>query len=331
MENGRCPLVSVIIPVYNGEAYLARAVDSLLMQSFPDFELILIDDGSTDGSGQLCDVYAEKDPRVRVLHSPNEGLCAARNRGLESARGEYILFVDCDDTVEQDYIHNLLPQGGEDLVYAGYQNFLSDGTVVCCRHPDGCICCEELRNNFLAHQITFVWCGCYRRDIIVRNDIRFDAAALLWEDVMFNLRYLEHCTQVRFSSAANYRYNQNPNSLINRFHPDRLEKNKAECRAVEAFSHRGGGRIRWFYWNATCNHYRKYSRAETLETRKIARKRLNQTFRDPFFRECIPEIRAEGSLDERVETFFLSRLRWPFYRPFYRCVLWLYQLKKMIQ
>ena len=91
------PLVSVIVPVYNVEAYLARCVASLRGQTYPDLEIILVDDGSADGSGLLCDSFAREDPRIRVIHQPNAGVSAARNAGLEAASGAYVCFVDGDD------------------------------------------------------------------------------------------------------------------------------------------------------------------------------------------------------------------------------------------
>ena len=95
------PLVSVIVPVYNVEAYLARCVASLRGQTYPDLEIILVDDGSADGSGLLCDSFAREDPRIRVIHQPNAGVSAARNAGLEAASGSYVCFVDGDDWAEE--------------------------------------------------------------------------------------------------------------------------------------------------------------------------------------------------------------------------------------
>lgn len=101
------PTISVIVPVYNVEQYLKECVDSILNQTFRDFELILVDDGSTDKSGMICDAYANEDPRIIVFHQQNAGAAAARNRGLDVARGEYIAFVDSDDIVLSQYLEIL--------------------------------------------------------------------------------------------------------------------------------------------------------------------------------------------------------------------------------
>lgn len=109
----KSPLLSVIVPVYNVEAYLARCLDSILAQNLDAMEVILVDDGSTDSSGTICDSYAAKDPRVRVIHKENGGLSSARNAGLDICRGEYIAFVDSDDWIEPDAYENMMQTARE--------------------------------------------------------------------------------------------------------------------------------------------------------------------------------------------------------------------------
>ena len=112
------PLISVVIPVYNAEQFLPACLDSVLHQDYPSFEILVIDDGSTDGSAALIDRYAAREPRIVALHQRNAGVSAARNRGLTEARGEYIAFVDADDRVTPSYLSHLLsPQ--TDLSIAG--------------------------------------------------------------------------------------------------------------------------------------------------------------------------------------------------------------------
>ena len=102
------PIISVIVPVYNVEKYLNRCIDSILAQTFSDFELLLIDDGSKDKSGEICDQYAEKDDRIKVLHKENGGASAARNTGIDHAVGEYIMFADSDDYIGRNMLESLL-------------------------------------------------------------------------------------------------------------------------------------------------------------------------------------------------------------------------------
>ena len=114
-------LVSIIVPVYNVEQYLRRCIESILSQTYHNFELILVDDGSTDSSGAICDEYALADERIHVIHKPNGGVSSARNAGIDTAKGEYILFVDSDDRVEPQHISNMIPSADEDLVRAGFK------------------------------------------------------------------------------------------------------------------------------------------------------------------------------------------------------------------
>ena len=112
------PTVSIIVPVYNAAQTLRRCVDSVLKQEYPDFELLLVDDGSRDGSDAICDEYASQDERVRVIHKKNGGACEARNVGLAEATGEYILIIDGDDWLENDYVEylmNLIYKTGSDM------------------------------------------------------------------------------------------------------------------------------------------------------------------------------------------------------------------------
>ena len=115
------PKISVIIPVYNTEKFLHRCIDSILTQTYTDFELLLIDDGSKDSSGSICDEYAEKDSRVRVFHKENGGVSSARNLGLDNAWGEWITFVDSDDYIEENFLKSFDGNLDADLVVGNIQ------------------------------------------------------------------------------------------------------------------------------------------------------------------------------------------------------------------
>ena len=109
------PKISVIVPVYNTEKYLRQCIDSILAQTFTDFELLLINDGSTDGSGAICDEYAQKDSRVRVFHQENGGVSSARNVGLDNARGEWITFCDSDDTIDESFLETMIEDCNQNI------------------------------------------------------------------------------------------------------------------------------------------------------------------------------------------------------------------------
>ena len=132
------PKVSIIVPVYKAEAYLHRCVDSILAQTFTDFELLLIDDGSPDRSGEICDEYAQKDSRIRVIHKENGGVSSARQRGLDEAVGEYTIHVDSDDWVEPNMLEELYKkakQDDADIVICDYFNNIGTKQTICRQCP----------------------------------------------------------------------------------------------------------------------------------------------------------------------------------------------------
>ena len=192
--------VSVIMPVYNAAAHLEAAVQSVLHQTLQDLELILVDDGSTDGSAALCDAAAAADCRVRTVHQSNAGICAARNRGLELAAGEYISFCDDDDVFLPDFLATALGSARKndaDLVRLDYRLFRSDATghEFELRHPAGKACCLTRSGNpqdygaFLrAAGPLFVWNAIYRRAAL--GTLCFDPRCRRGvEDFVFNAAF----------------------------------------------------------------------------------------------------------------------------------------------
>lgn len=205
------PAVSIIIPVYNAENYLRRCIESVLSQSFTSFELILVDDGSKDRSPQICDEFACKDSRVRVMHKPNGGVSAARNDGLDIATGDYITFIDADDWVEKGYIKCLYDNRKYDYVI---------GTFV--SEPAGRVR-ESVHQTFegdrtkdfvtITHLSNgYPWGKLFQSKIIKINSIRFHLIKV-YEDLLFCLEYIRHCSSICILSHANYHY-FNPNDKV---------------------------------------------------------------------------------------------------------------------
>ena len=206
------PHISIIVPIYKVEAYLRRCVDSLLAQTFTDFEILLIDDGSPDRSGEICDEYAAKDPRIRVFHKENGGVSSARNLGLDHARGEWVTFVDADDMIQPGFLSALLVPT---IDYADL-DFVQAG---CCNYRNGMIVGIEqqyefyvgndpafLFNNFRG--LTFsklfrlenVNCGSHGLPL------RFDEKMRIAEDMAFTLDYILNVKRYAFVSETGYLY-----------------------------------------------------------------------------------------------------------------------------
>ncbi len=209
------PLISVIVPVYNVAPYLRRCIDSLLAQTFRDFEIILVDDGSTDGSSAICDEYAKASNnggiKVRAVHQPNAGVSSARNRGVDEARGVYISFIDADDWVEPSFLQAFADEIAKhkdvDLVVQGFWNHEKqpmtwDEVYYPTRH-EVCLHMMEMEQRRL---IGYVWNKIFRRTVITDNNIRFDPSVPIGEDYLFCLTCIGQCHSMAVTPHIGYHY-----------------------------------------------------------------------------------------------------------------------------
>lgn len=211
-------LISVIVPVYNVESYLPRCVESILAQTYGHLEVILVDDGAKDRSGAVCDAFAARDPRVRVIHKENGGLSSARNAGIEAARGEYLAFVDSDDWLEPDaYAHMLdrLLRYGVKLACAGRYDVdgkTGEKTVGLCPRQEECIRAEEMVGRI------FLWDGCdssacdklYHRSLL--EAFRYPEGKVC-EDVPTTYKIVLQSDRVVMCNKPVYNYFHRPDSI----------------------------------------------------------------------------------------------------------------------
>lgn len=232
--------VSVIVPVYNVENYLKRCVDSLIRQSLAGIEILLIDDGSTDRSGELCDELAGADLRISVYHKENEGQGIARNLGLQKATGTYVAFLDSDDYYDLDTcrdLFELMEHTQADLCCYGYQIETQERQVVRIPHiTDREYMGEAFQKEFVPHYFGdqpekdelrgFSSCmTIFRRSIVEEHNICFPSEReYLSEDTIFSLRFCEHARKAVTTSKIYYHYCQNPNSFSQAFHEERLKQ-----------------------------------------------------------------------------------------------------------
>lgn len=215
--------ISIIVPVYKVEKTLSRCIDSILSQTFKDFELILIDDGSPDNCPKICDEYAKKDSRIQVYHKENGGVSSARNLGLDYAAGKWVSFVDSDDWVENDYILNLynsLDADFKGLVTAGRVNEYSDH-ITKKIWDYGIFSVSDLNIILEKYDLInhgFPWGRLYELDTIKDNQLRFNTNISHAEDLLFLLQYLKCVKKIKFISATDYHYQcDNVLSLSNRY------------------------------------------------------------------------------------------------------------------
>lgn len=216
------PMVSVIVPVYNAESTLRRCADSILEQSYPDLELILVDDGSKDASPLICDSYMQKDARVRVIHKPNSGASATRNLGIAEARGHYLQFVDSDDWLTPDATEKLVAAAEAhqaDLVIADF--YRVSGKLVASKHrvmPVGVMTRREYASKMMENPASFyygvLWNKLYRRDLVVQHHLEMNPALRICEDFMFNLEYLRVARYIVAVPSPVYYYVRTKNSIV---------------------------------------------------------------------------------------------------------------------
>lgn len=238
------PQISVIVPVYNVEKYLSRCIESILSQTFTDFELLLIDDGSTDRSGEICDEYAKKDTRIRVFHTKNRGVSAARNLGLDNAKGEWISFVDSDDWVEDDYLRTLFHEAKLNKDSIVWQSFFieieHDARPVeiykSCEYFD-----TVLRKPFEENQIienilnvsnVNVFAKLFNQKTIIDNNISFLEKTSISEDVVFLHEYLLFVEEIYLQASVSYHYIIRDNSSLSRIHHSFKEWFALSCELI---------------------------------------------------------------------------------------------------
>lgn len=220
------PQISVIVPVYKIEKYINRCVDSIIDQTITDFELILVDDGSPDNCGKICDEYAAKDKRIIVIHQKNGGLSAARNAGIDIARGRYIYFLDGDDYISNELLSCVLSKmdQGLDLVVFQYK-FVTEGDAVIgssrYKPQSFIIDSEQKRVSFLIQDLMQgelgwnAWSRVYRRSIIDEHNLRFaDNNKIFAEDLYFTLCYCVFANKIDVIGDCLYYYVQRTDSIM---------------------------------------------------------------------------------------------------------------------
>ena len=207
-------MVSIIVPVYNVESYLEECIQSIVNQTYKDWECILINDGSTDNSGYICDTWTEKDNRIRVIHQSNQGVSTSRNTGIQHAKREFITFIDSDDWIENNYLTEIvnLLQTPSDLYVSGIIQNFNNGTnqtykpinqISFCLNSENIHHFVDLNRSYLLYGPT---ANLYRNQIIREHSIQFRTDLSYGEDLIFNYDYLEHVHTITCIDKAYYHY-----------------------------------------------------------------------------------------------------------------------------
>ena len=219
-------LISVILPIYNAEKYLTRCIESVLAQTYPNLEILLVDDGSTDSSPQICDSYKDRS-NVRVFHRENGGVGSARNFGMANARGDYIIFADSDDYCEKELCAALydamVSEPGIDLAICGIGHYSKTGAFLKeTVEPAGVLSLRDYLSDVLIRLQTDQYCGgtynkLYRRSIIEEHALTFTEEYSFAEDFIFNLDYLDHVAKIALVDRALYCYQPDTENSLTSF------------------------------------------------------------------------------------------------------------------
>ena len=225
--------LSIIVPVYNTGEYLHRCIKSVLEQTLSDIEIILVDDGSLDKSGEICDEYAKKDERVKVIHKENEGASVARNVGISISCGEYVGFVDSDDWIEKNMYENMIKKAKE-----------TDAEIVMCdavtkydNKPDEPDTITQIKESCVLEKVDIspglllelsgsVWRCIYKLQFINDNKLKFQPHIAFSEDRIFNIQALGYTSKCAYIKEAYYNRYINKDSIVHKFHPDYFESIK---------------------------------------------------------------------------------------------------------
>lgn len=248
------PLVSVVIPVYNTAIYLNKCVESIIGQTLTDWEMILVDDGAKDASPQMCDDWAKKDDRIHVIHKQNEGLGLTRNAGLKEAKGEFVCFLDSDDTLDSDtlqYCVDILKKEKADACFYGRKTQKKDGSFSVNTNIPRKLVFEgdEVKQEFARIYIgqlpdenptsyiqASACCGMYRLAIIKEKNIVFPSERVcLSEDTFFNLDFCKNAQKVLIIPKDFYNYTYNANSLTKSYNPNKIIQTKNYIKFLENY------------------------------------------------------------------------------------------------
>lgn len=232
-------LISVVIPVYNVEKYLKQCIDSVMNQDYKELEIILVNDGSTDKSGEICDEYAKQYSNIKVVHKTNAGLGMARNTGLEHITGEYVTFLDSDDYIDSDLISNLyngINKNNVDMCKSGFRRITDEKEILVVveyenKVYDGDKAKQELFPRMIGSmpdkKDSIEMCVCaamYKSELIKTNKLQFPSERqYISEDLVFNMHYMQNAKGACTIPYVGYNYRLNPASLTQRYREDRFD------------------------------------------------------------------------------------------------------------
>ena len=315
-------MISVVIPVYNAEPYLAHCLNSVLNSAYPDFELLLVNDGSTDRSLEICKEYVRRDSRIRLFSQKNQGVSAARNRALEECAGEWVVFVDADDVISPDFLPLVARAGNRDLLLFDFSE-TEEALFQCGQMPEALFYDRDqlmeilesvLVPRKLGHTNLLSPCAkAYKRSIISQYGIRFDTEIFHGEDRLFNLEYLLRVENCVYFLRPVYFYHKRDDSASHRFSPGLVRNHARLLEGVKSalensrmlvplasvyYSYALDNLTSALIWGIFHPHSRWTYREKCALCREIRE--------NPRYQEALPYNRSCGRLGRRMLVFFFK-------------------------
>lgn len=307
--------VSVIVPVYNVEKYLRRCLDSIVNQTYRNLEIILVDDGSPDNCGAICDEYAQMDDRIFVIHKPNGGVSSARNAALEKATGKYIVFVDSDDSVLPNYVMNLMTPGDADYVAAGccVQNAKLEWDEW--KNQAGYFTLDDIKN--MPDKINFIPMGMvcahrFTREIILKNRLAFRSDITRGEDTLFSSCYVTLCDTIAVTDNTDYRYYLNDSSATSQLNTNlfrwSMESTLAIGEIIGTDNDVFYGRV-WKNAMTVCDNYFETGRVASWNTKRQMIQGVLEVCLNPYVRRSLAYA---GQHDNKKKAVLVRFCLYPF-------------------
>ena len=318
------PLISVVIPVYNAEKYLKECVDSVLAQTYSNYEILLIDDGSADNSPEICDRYAESNSKIKVIHQKNSGVAEARNNGIREAKGEYIAFLDCDDWWEKEFLEKLVSYTLiSDMAICKLVKVLPDGKHFCDKEYecDMTEWCWHIRNNI---SISCVRC-LFKKEIILSHNLFFSKGMKTGEDQEFVFKYSMHIEKTSYVPGAVYYYRINNNSAMFQKNYNHFDAIKAML-AVEEYAQNNCSKDRA---KLVSDAFRSYKYAYLLEFAVLTVLTAGETPKNvySYLKDKGYDLLLDGTFkyENRLNSKFMS-----LWKKSHKLCLYYFYIKKLI-
>lgn len=303
--------VSVIVPVYNAEKYLRRCLDSIINQTYRNLEIILVDDGSPDNCGVICDEYGEADDRILVIHKANGGVSSARNAAIKEATSKYIVFVDSDDSILPDYVMNLMAPGNADYVAAGcyVQNSKLEWDEW--KNQAGSFTLDEIKN--MPEKINFIPIGMviarrFKREIILKNQLFFRSDITRGEDTLFSSCYVTMCDTIVVTDNTDYLYYFNDSSATSKLNTNlfrwSMESALTIGEIIGTHSDVFYGRI-WNNAMTVCDNYFQTAQKASWKAKRRMICGILEVCSNPYVRRSLDYVKQKDHKKAILVQFYL--------------------------